>query len=266
MIVAARFARDRRRSLLWWTIGVGALVLFTVALFPTVKGEESFEELADKLPASLRSLFGLAEGAPLTSAPGYLHARLFSTLLPVILVVFAIGLGARAIGGSEEDGTLELLVAQPVTRLRIAVERSLAAGALLVSVSAAFAVMLLVAAIPFGALDGVSIVGLAGASAGAFCLALLHGSVAYAAGAATGRRGLAMGVAAAFAVTGYLVEGLITVSDAIRPMRFASPWHWYLGRNMLVSGVAPDALIAPLLLVPVIAASGTWLFLRRDLR
>ena len=40
MILAARLVRDRRRSLLWWSVGIVGLVLFTVSLYPSLKGEE----------------------------------------------------------------------------------------------------------------------------------------------------------------------------------------------------------------------------------
>jgi beta-exotoxin I transport system permease protein len=264
--VAQRWLLDRRRGLAGWTLGVTGLVLFTVAFFPTVEGDETFENLTDQLPASLRSLLGLAQGAPITSAPGYLHARLFSTLLPLLFVVYAIGLGARAIAGTEEDGTLEILLAHPVTRTRVALERYLANTALLAALTVVFVAVLAASAPPLGALDGVSLTGLAGASAGAFALAILHGSIAYTVGAATGRRAPAIAAATTIAVAGYLIEGLLAVSDTIRPLRYASPWHWYLGRNMLTGGTAPDALAPPLLLSLALLAAATHLLNRRDLR
>jgi ABC-2 type transport system permease protein len=264
--VARRWLRDRRRGLLWWCAGITALVAFTVAFFPSVEGDETFEELADELPAGLSSLLGVSEGAPLTSAPGYLHARLFSTLVPLLLVVYAIGLGARAIGGTEEDGTLELLLSQPVTRTRVAVERYGANLALLGLLAVTLAVAVAALAAPVGALDGVSLTGLAGASFGAFALALLHGTIAFTAGAATGRRAPAVGIATAVGAAGYLVEGLLALGDAADPLRFVSPWHWYLGRNMLVDGVALDAVVAPLLASAMLVALATRLFERRDLR
>ena len=266
MTVARRWLRDRRRGLLWWCSGIAALVAFTVAFFPTVEGDETFEQLADELPAGLSSLLGVSEGAPLTSAPGYLHARLFSTLVPLLLVVYAIGLGARAISGSEEDGTLELLLSQPVTRTRVALERYGANAALLALSAATLVVAVATLAAPVGALDGVSLTGLVGASVGAFALALLHGTIAFTAGAATGRRAPAIGIATAVGAAGYLIEGLLVLSDAVAPLRLVSPWHWYLGRNMLVDGVAPDAIVPPALVSAVLVGVAIRLFRQRDLR
>jgi ABC-2 type transport system permease protein len=266
VILAARLIRDRRRSLLWWSAGIVGLVLFTVALYPSLKGEESFNEVIEQMPEALRSMFGLDTAIPLTSPPGYLQGRLFGSMLPLLLIVFGIGLGTRAIAGSEQDGTLELLLANPVTRRAVVVERYLAMVGMLAALAGVFALSLVVLAAPFEALDGVPLTGLAGAVAGAFGIALLHATLAFGVGAATGRRALALSSATVVAVTGYLLQGLVGLSDAIRPLRLVSPWHWYLGRNMLAQGVAPDAILVPLILSAVIFAVSAGAFLRRDLR
>ncbi len=266
MIIAARLLRDRRRSLLWWSVGIVGLVLFTVALFPSLKGETSLNDVVDQMPEALRSMFGIDKAIPLSSAPGYLQGRLFGSLLPLLLLVFGIGLGARAIAGSEQDGTLELLLANPVTRRSVVVERYLALVAMLGVLTAVLAVSLVVLALPFGALDGVSMTGLAGAVVATFGIALLHATLAFTVGAATGRRAWALSAASIVAITGYLLQGLLSLSDALRPVRFAVPWHWYLGRNMLAQGVAPDAIVVPLVLSAVIFAAGAGAFVRRDLR
>lgn len=266
MTVALRMIRDRRRSTTWWLIGLLALVAFTVALYPSVKDQTEIEDLMANLPAAFRSMIGYDTAVPLTSPAGYLHARMFSTMAPVLLVVFGIGIGAQAIGGLEEAGRLEPLLANPVTRTRVAVERYLAGAGLLAVLVAAFAAATLGLAAAVDALDGVDIVGLLGASAAAGALALLHQSLAYAIGAATGRRGPAVGVAAAVAVGGYLIYSLLSLVDALAPLRYATPWYWYLQRNMLAQGVPPAAVVVPLALSAVLLAAGWALFRRRDLR
>lgn len=266
MIVAARLVEDRKRSFLWWSVGVVALVLFTVALYPTLKGQASLDDVVKQMPAAVRSMFGLSTVIPLSSPAGYLQGRLFGSLLPVLLIVFGIGLGARAIAGSEQEGTLELLLANPVTRRTVVVERYLALVALLAGLTAVFAVSLVVLSLPFGALDGVPATGLAGVTVATFGIALLHATIAFGVGAATGRRALALSSATIVAVAGYLLQGLLGLSDAVHPLRFLTPWHWYLGRNMLAQGVAPDGVIVPLVVSAVIVAVGAAAFVRRDLR
>jgi len=265
VIVAARALHDRRRSLLWWAVGVVGLMAFTAAFFPAVEGEATFDDLVQDLPEAMKDLFGLGE-ISLSSAPGYLHARVFSTLLPLVLLIFGIGVGARAIGGAEDDGTLELLLAQPVTRRRVLAERYAAMVALLVALGAVAAASLLAVAVPVDLLDGVSVPGLLAATVAATLLALLFATLAFTVGAVAGRRSTALGTATATAVATYLLHGVVGVSDAAHAVRFLSPWHWYAERNMLVEGIAPDALLVPPVLCAALLAAAVTVFDRRDLR
>jgi ABC-2 type transport system permease protein len=218
------------------------------------------------LPDAIKSMIGFNASVPLTSPAGYLHARIFSTVAPVLMIVFGIGVGAQAIGGLEEAGRLEPMLGNPVTRQRVAVERYAAAVGLLALLSAVFAVATIGLAFAFDALSGVSVGGLIGACAAVFAIGLLHLSLAYAIGAATGRRGPAVGAAAALAIGGYLVYSLLSLVEPLAPLRFATPWYWYLQRNMLAEGVPAAALIAPLAISVLLFATGWAVFRRRDLR
>jgi ABC-2 type transport system permease protein len=265
VIVAAQLLRDRRRSTLWWIGGLVGLVLFTVALYPSIRGQVSFDEVLAELPEGFKALIGYEGTVPLTSPPGYLHARLFATLAPLLVLVFGIGAGAQAIGGSEDAGTLEPLLANPVTRDRVAVERYLAIVALLLLLVAVLTVALVTLGPPFGALEGVPTAGLLGACAGVFGIGLLHASLAFAVGAATGRRAPAVAVATAVAVAGYLIQSLLSLTDALRPLWAVTPWHWYLDHNMLAEGPAPAAIVLPLLVSLPLFLAGWAAFRRRDL-
>lgn len=265
MIVLRRSIQDRWPRILWWCLGLVVLVVTSVALFPSIQKEVNFEELTESLPAAFRSLLAFDDAVPLTSAPGYLQVRLFGSLVPVVLLVFAIEAGANAIGGSEEAGWLELTLMHPVTRVRVALERYVAMFSLVFGLTAVLFTSLIAFSPPFGALEGVSMSGLAVASAAVGLLALLHGTFAFAIGAATGRRAPAIGVTTAVAVAGYLINGLGAISDVLRPLRPASPWYWYLQRNMLAEGPQFSGIALPLLLCPVLLFVGVKAFQRRDL-
>jgi ABC-2 type transport system permease protein len=67
------------------------------------------------------------------------------------------------------------------------------------------------------------------------------------------------------ATAGYLLQGLAATSDVLGPVANLSPWHWYLDRNILVDGLAPAAVVAPVLVAALLFAAGAWVFNRRDL-
>lgn len=264
MIVASRFVRDRRRSLGGWSIAMLGIVFTSVAFYPSLRDQPSFDELFENLPDSVRALVG-SGGLSIRTPAGYLHSRVFSTLVPITLLIFAIALGARAIGGSEDEGTLELLLANPIKRARVAIERYTAVVGLIVLLTLVTSVSLVVLGLPFGVLEGVAIGNLLAACFACMGLALLHGSLAFAVGAALGGRPRAISAASAVAVGGYLAYGLVS-SGVIRGTRFVSPWYWYLNRNILAQGPGLESLLLPFGLSIAIAAVGVWRFGPRDLR
>jgi ABC-2 type transport system permease protein len=264
--VLRRYVRDHRRSTAWWALGMAALVAFTVAFYPSVKGNADFDKLMKDLPDAVRALVGAREDVPLTSPPGYLHGRLFSIMVPVLLLTFGVGLGARAIGGSEGDGTLELLLANPVTRRRVLVERYAGLVLLVGAVTAALTASLVVLAPTVGLLDGIAVPRLAMAAATAFCIALLHATMAFAVGCAVGRPGPGVAVATSVASAGYLLQSLAAASDQLGWLETVSPWHWYLDRNVLADGATAVAFAGPLVGAALLLAAAAWRFDRRDLR
>lgn len=266
MTLCARLLADRRRGALWWTIGMAAGVAAVVGLWPSVRGNGNIEQVVEDLPASIRALIGSQESIPLSSAPGYLQARLFSTMLPILLVVYGISLGSRTIGAAEEDGTLQLVITAPVTRRRVAAERFAGSALLLVGLSA----IGLVTAVGLGALVGifpdVALGRMVLATVAVTALAFLHLALAAAIGACTGRRGPAVSIASAVALGGYLVHGLAASAEPVRAIRVVSPWWWLLDRNLLVQDPTFLALGLPLALSVVALAVGLSWFERRDLR
>lgn len=266
MIIGRRFILERRRALLWWVAGVVGLVVFTAAFFPSVRGQSSFEQVYEDLPASLRAMLGTTAALGITSAPGYLQGRLFGSLLPVVLLALAIGQGVRATAGAEEDGTLEQLVVLPVRRRDVLLERAAACGIVVVAIAVVALVSTLVVSPAVGLTDGVLITSLAAAFANVAALAIFHGAVALSIGAVTGRRAVAVGVASAVAVGGFLLQGLLAASDPPAWTRWISPWHWYLGRPAMVDGWTWSAIAIPLAGTFLLVVVATLSFERRDLR
>ena len=266
MTVAARFERDQRRVNLARVSGIVAVMVVTAAFWPSIEGTDSLDDVIDDLPANLRALIGGSDGVSLGSPAGYLNARVFATVLPVLLTVYGIGRGAHAVAGSEEDGTLELILANPVSRGQGRAERGLAVAGLLVTLGAVAFVALVAFGTPVGLLDGVPMVRLVAACGGLTVLAGFHTSIAFAVGAATGRHGLAVAIAASVAVAGYLLEGLLATSATMAWLRGLSPWHWLLTRNVLVDYPKPVPLAALIVVGAVAVVVGGRRFVSRDLR
>lgn len=257
--VTAGVLRDQRRGLLLWGIAVAAVSAMYVGFWPSMGEGAEIEAFVENMPEGLVQALGYDQ---IATPAGYLRSTVYGLLAPALLLVFAIGAGARLVAGQEEDGTLELELTAPVARGRLLAGRLVALWASVTVLTAVVTATTLglVAAIGME----VATTGILAASTGLLLLVLGFATVALVVGAATGRRAVALAVAAGLAVVSF-------VFDAIGPtvgagwMTAASPFSWYLEHNPLVEGFHLPSLAA-LAAVPLLASlAGLVAFERRDL-
>jgi len=256
----------RRFGLLWWSVGVLGLDALLAIAYPTIRNNSELDKTFAGLPPSVQAVLGIDAANKLTSPIGYLNSQYFANLLPIILLVFAIGLAAWCISGDEATGTLELLLANPVGRVRVAVER---AGALILSLGllSGVAALGLVALAPSTGLNkGLDPVRIVEATLATGLLALVFAAVAFAVGAASGIRPLAVSISASLAVALFVIEGLAEQVQWLRSVREASPWHWLLHSDPLSNGLTWQAWLLPSVISLILIAAGSVIFARRDLR
>lgn len=258
--VAERSVREQARSLASWTLGLLVLALALTAVFPTIRGNPALAHLHESYPKALQALFDVSD---LSSPVGYVRAEVFSFTAPMLVVVLGVLWGSDLVAGEEDRGTIDLLLANPISRRRVLAEKWVA---LLVGVA--------VASAGLGAGLGAGLVAFAmhipatrvvAAVVATALLGLLFGTVALAIGAATGRRGLARGVAALLAVAAYLASTLAGLVGWLGPARAASPWYHTLGTDPLASGVDPWHFLLVAGMTLAVVAAGLVAFDRRDL-
>lgn len=259
-VTASALRRDRKSMIAWW-VGVAALVAITIAFYPTVADNEELDRIWEDFPESLQALFGATD---LTSPVGYLESQLFAATLPIVLFVWGIGRATDAVAGEEQQGTLDLSLATPITRRSFALQKLLALGALLAILLTAVVLPVLVLKTPVD-LD----IGMTNLIARTVLLGLLvfvFAAVGYAVSAGTGRKGVAVGVTAGVAVAAYLLDSLGQVVDWLEPFRVLSPFSWSTEGDPLSSGFDLTGTAALVGTSLVLIALGTWLFGRRDLK
>ncbi len=253
--------RLRWISLVVWVLGIAALVLLIVAFYPDVRDNASLNDLYAGLSPSMQALLG---GSNLTSPVGYLNTQLFAFVLPVALLIFGLGRGASSLAGEEEERTLDLLLAQPVSRASAYAQKSIALSVGLAALSVA-------GWLPLVALNGPVEFDLPTANLTAACLqvglmCLGLALAAQAIAAWTGRRAVGLAAVSAYAVVAYIVYGLSGTVDWLAHLRPLTIWRWAQLNDPLSSGFGWKESVV---LVAVCVASvfiGMVLFGRRDLR
>jgi beta-exotoxin I transport system permease protein len=237
--------------------GMIAVLLAVGALFPAVGG--SIGKLS--LPKGVSELLGGADYGTLT---GWLRSEIGAVYGPLVIAAIAITAASATTAGEEEDGILALVLAHPVDRSWLVAAKACAVAACVALVAlGTFA----------GLVAGVAVAG-GGIGVGHLAALALHlaffgfasGAVALALGAGTGRRGLASGCAAAFAIAGFLINGFAPLVDALAWLRYLSPFHYYSGHDPLTGGVdAGDLAVLGLASLALTAAAMVGIR-NRDLR
>ena len=261
--ITERTVLDRRNGLLGWSVGLIAYVVLLASLFPTIRDSAGFAEAMEDYPDALKELLGGDAALDITSGPGFLNAELYTLMLPLLLVVVAIGMGA-SLASDQQRSMTDLILATHVSRRRLIAERCVAMAVALTGLAALVVASILVAE-PIVSLE-VSTSNLLAATVAVGLLVLLHGLVALGVAAATGSRGTAIGVATALFAAGYVATIFGGLISWLEPTRALSPYHHALGSNPLVNGWALGHLAILAGACAVTGAATVAVFEQRDLR
>lgn len=264
--VTGKTVWDRRSSLGWWIGGMAAFTSLLLAVYPSIAdlGGEAFRQLLEAYPRALLALFGITDPEALLTGPGFVSSRIHGSIGLAAILVLAISSGAGTLAGEEARGTLDLVATTPVRRRRLVLGKSAGLALVLIAVVVGGVAVPLGAGAPLVDL-GLDTEGLLAGNLGLLLIAFLHGALALAVGAATGRRGLAAGTAVAAALAAHLLNGFGSFVSALEPLRPWSPFYWYAGPSHPLArslGWHHGALLA---VAVVLVAAAVPLFERRDL-
>jgi ABC-2 type transport system permease protein len=259
--VLGRALFDQRRSIGWWAIGIASFVVLMVAYWPSIHAQgQDLERIVNSMPAAMKAFTG--DLTAFTSGPGYLQGELFALTLPVILLVYGIGRGSDTIAGEEERGQLEMTLAEPISRVRVVLDK---AGALALGVAALGLVAFITIAAGSAVLSmDVPTTRLFLAVAGTVAFGLAMGALALAFGALTGRKAIATGVPVALVIVAWLLEGISRLTNRVDWLLPLSPFHHYTVGAQLTGTAEPWRLLVLLAAAVVLFAVAAWGFERRD--
>lgn len=255
--------RDQYRSLLFWSIGLIAMAVIMVLFYPSITGMESISLYLEELPEGFMEMFTGGEYIDYTTPEGYFSTELFSFMVPLLFLMYTIGFGTGAIAGEEEKGTLDFLLANPVARWRVVVEKFGVMTLCIVILGFFFWAGL---AVCVRAIDvDISLVKLAEITVVAIVLSLVFGSFSLLLGCLKGNRGMSLGISGGLAVLTYLLSTLGSIVEELRDYRFLSPFYHYMEPNVLKNGIDPEHLLVLVGLVVIFFVVSIPAFMRRDI-
>lgn len=106
--------RRSRGQVLGWGVSLAVLAAYLLSFYDTLASQVAqLDAMMRSYPPELMAFFG--EVVTLGTPEGYLTLQFFS-YMPLIIGIYAVLAGSGLLAGDEENGTLDLLLAHPVSR------------------------------------------------------------------------------------------------------------------------------------------------------
>ena len=255
--VVRRGIADQRRAVLTWGGSLGLMGAFIAAIYPSVR--DSLQSVVQNYPSGLKQAFGV-QG--FDTVESYVHAELFSLIVPLAIAFFAIRSATRETVQAEENGYLETLLSLPLPRRVLAGGSALATAAISAGILVVLALLTFVAGRIAG--TGISLGLTLAGSLGLWPLALFFAGVAMVAGGFMSHSGEVVGISAGVLVAMYVLDLAGRLTSSLEGLRYLSAFHYY-GAPIRDGIDVGDFLLLTAAAI-VLIAIGAVLFDRRDLR
>lgn len=260
--IIRRELNKRRMYLLWWSLGIVALVALTVLAYGTIKNEAGqLNEAFGHLSSNISGFVGTSD---MFSPVGYLNSQLFFITLPILFIILSVTLAGSLVSKEERQHTLELLLARPVGRSSLLFAKAFA-GILVVAI---LGIVTAVVTIVCGLAVNI------GVSAGYIALATLFmvlfsaafGAVAfmlYAASLLTRRAAAAVAILLSFG--GYILSSLGGLVHGLAWAAKLFPYHYYDPGAILTGRISGGLIVYIAVMYAVSLVIALMGFRRRDI-
>jgi len=240
-------------------------VWFYAAFFPSIlKQSENLKQAFKAYPQDLLKAFNISIENFVTSFEGFMGGEYFSLLWPIVLIVLIIAYGSSAIAGEIESGTIELLLAQPISRLKVFFSKYLS-GLFLIVVFIAVSNSAVVA---FARLYNIAfhwqnflIMSILG-----FLFAFAIYGICFMLSAVSSSKGRPAALTGGILIIMYALNLFSSFKESLDKLKFASFFHYYDQNAALLNNHIDTLSIAVFLAVGIICVVvGAVAFVKRDI-
>ena len=251
-----------RGQIIGWGIGLALYGLMMIGFYGSFAGmEDQFQQIINIYPKEMQAFFGDFE--QMMTPDGWLSIEYFS-LMPIIIGIFVVLDGSGLLAASEEDGTLDLIAAHPLSRSHLFWGRILAfVVTTILILLAAWGLGLVIPAtlfdfpatwlemlLPFASL---------------FAFLMLFGGLAILLSMIVPSRRMAAMLSGGILVLSYFVSGLGELVDEMKVAADFSPYSYFQSGDAMggLNWTWALGLLGVALLFTLLA---WWRFQRRDIR
>ncbi|MBC8446489.1 MAG: ABC transporter permease subunit [Chloroflexi bacterium] len=253
--------RRFRGQILGWGIALALLGVLLISMYDSFAGEqEQLTELLALYPPEISAFLG--DLSTFGTPEGWVSLEFFS-YMPLILGIFGVLMGSGLLVSDEESGTLDLIMAHPVSRTALFMGRLLAFVTATVAILA-IAWLGLVIPMNWSSVDiGWGRMWLPLLSL--LAQLLVFGTISLLLSMLLPSRRMAATTGGLLLVASFFITGLAKINENLKPVAKLSPLNYYQAQDAFQG--LNGAWIAGLLGSAVVfAALAWWRFQRRDIR
>lgn len=220
-----RILKDRRIQILIYCLSSIGLLWMYIALFPAFKDQSaSLEQLIKSYPESFLKAFNF-DIKSFTTLEGYLATEQYSFVYPLMVIFMLVGYAGSCFAGEIEKGTIEVLLSQPISRLKLFFSRYLA-GLLILIIFTAVSVY---SALPLSKAYDISysIEGFNKLWLLAFMFAFAIYSIAIMLSSIFSDRGKVFFISGGLLIAMYVLNIISALRESLSDFRFASFFYYF---------------------------------------
>jgi ABC-2 type transport system permease protein len=240
---------------------LGLSGVMMVSIFPAIAEGPALDDLADALPQGMMEAAGVEDITLMGTIEGFLEVELFALIVPLAIPFFAILAAANAIAGAEENGTIDVLMGNPLPRWQLVASYFVSTAISLAGVLAIFGLFLWGSAL---FIDAELTLGTTAEGVfGVWPLALFFGGLAMLCSAIFHRRLLAIAIPGAVLFGMYFLDVLSGLVEEVEFLKHFSAIYHY--GSPLTEGIDWASFAGLTGAALVLAAGAIFAFRKRDI-
>ena len=155
LTIIIRTLRDRKTSLIVFTLAAILMMWLYIAMYPAIlEQSEALTEAYANLSESMLKLFGDNGTLSFDTIEKFLALEYFNFLWPIMSIFLLVAIAGTGIAGDIENGTAQILLSSPVSRVQIFMARYFAGMIALLL----FTIFSIFTVVPLATLHGVDYV------------------------------------------------------------------------------------------------------------
>lgn len=217
------------------------------------------------IPKEFVDLLSEVGGGNIFSLAGVISLGFIHPIAVALIAVFAVGFAASAVAGERQRGTLEVLLARPISRSSLILTLYAATVGFVVIALAAFLIGAAIASVLWGVAGEVRLIDLVALGLNGAFLFAAFGAVCLAASVSFDRLPPALGIGLGYLLASYFIDVLGSLWPDARGFQPLSLAHYVRAPAVLAGRLDPVDLLVLLAVSVVAIAYALWRFPRRDI-